>query len=434
MKSLITDKKLLKNGGRKAVPFSESELTRKIMEKAEAINDEVEDLRDAVETLIYNDSKISKDLAKIDFDYENLDVGDECYLSNTGFNQLHNGFTYLLCAAGGDWEQPVGFIIYWDGKALRGYIPTLGNTFNLKHKCAFGSEPNVDDEPEADNYDIHEVYLIKLLAENGISADDYDGEYDLDFELFEEDIEHRIEIPGAISQARPAQTCGNTVVKNTPVKNTPSVNQNITKQLMSDFFDVENCTPLDLVLIPQIVARYDLTPEEKIEFIKSDAYKKLKKTFEEKVDEFEKRVFDEVFGEHENDIFATVDDIADMLKEKHKNGTSIESDNTEDTESSADGDSNGKKQYYWQFNGDTDDYDGDDECKLHVLVAEKSYYDQFGVLDDRGVNVPELEALGFLEGSESCYETDYTFKGTPTKASIRKLINTLDNFTEHKMF
>lgn len=192
MKSLITDKKLLKNGGRKAVPFSESELTRKIMEKAEAITDEVEDLRGAVETLIYNDSKISKDLAKIDFDYENLDVGDECYLSNTGFNQLHNGFTYLLCAAGGDWEQPVGFIIYWDGKVLRGYIPTLGNTFNLKYKCAFGSEPNVDDEPEADNYDIHEVYLIKLLAENGISADDYDGEYDLDFELFEEDIEHRI--------------------------------------------------------------------------------------------------------------------------------------------------------------------------------------------------------------------------------------------------
>lgn len=424
MKSLITDKKLLKNGGRKAVPFSESELTRKIMEKAEAINDEVEDLRGAVETLIYNDSKISKDLAKIDFDYENLDVGDECYLSNTGFNQLHNGFTYLLCAASGDWEQPVGFIIYWDGKALRGYIPTLGNTFNLKHKCAFGSEPDVDDVPEADDYATHEVYLMRLLAENGMSADDYDGEYDLDFDLFEEDIEHRIEIPGAVSQPKPTQPCGNTVTqKNKSVKN-----------FLPDFFDVENCTPLDLVLVPQIVARYDLTPEEKIEFIKSDAYKKLKKTFEEKVDEFEKRVFDEVFGKHEDDIFATVDDIADMLKEKHKNGYSVDAKESSDSEDS-DSDkiaSNTNKQYYWQFTDET--YGFNCGIEFSFYVAEKSFWESERCLDDRGLTIPELDALGFTEAAESMFEIGCYYKGEKTKEGVRKALNSLVNFTEHKMF
>ena len=205
MKSLIKDKKLLKNGGRKAVVISEAELEEKIITRAQKLDEDVDDLHSAVEALVYNDTKVKKDLSKIDFDFENIDVGDDGFLLNTGFRKLENGFTYLLCAAGGDWETPVGFIIYWDGKVLRGYIPTLGNTFNLKYKCAFGSEENYADDynevceevfeefSENDECYFNEApYLVKLLQENGITFEDYDGEYDLDFELFEEDIEHRI--------------------------------------------------------------------------------------------------------------------------------------------------------------------------------------------------------------------------------------------------
>lgn len=205
MKSLIKDKKLLKNGGRKAIAFSETELEEKIIACAQKIDVDVDDLHSALEVLVYENARINKDLSKVDFDFENIDVGDDCYLSNTGFHTLSNGFTYLLCAAGGDWETPVGFIIYWDGKQLRGYIPTLGNTFNLKYKCAFGSEENHADDynevceevfeefSENDECYFNEApYLIKLLQENGITFEDYDGEYDLDFELFEEDIKHRI--------------------------------------------------------------------------------------------------------------------------------------------------------------------------------------------------------------------------------------------------
>lgn len=204
MKSLIKDKKLLKNGGRKAVIISATELEAKIIKKATTLDEDADDLHSAVVALVYNDSKIRKDLSKVDFDFENIDVGEDCLLCNTGFNQLSNGFTYLLCAAGGDWETPVGFIIYWDGKVLRGYIPTLGNTFNLKYKCAFGSEENyADDYDEVceeifdefeydDNFCGEPPYFVKMLKESETPLEDYDGEYDLDFELFEEDIEHRI--------------------------------------------------------------------------------------------------------------------------------------------------------------------------------------------------------------------------------------------------
>lgn len=204
MKSLIRDRKLLKKGGRKAVIISETELEEKIISRAQKIDEDVGDLHDAIVTLIYEDSKIKKDLSKVDFDFENVDVGDDGYLSDTGFHTLSNGFSYLLCGAGGDWETPVGFIIYWDGKFLRGYVPTLGNTFNLKFKCAFGSEENYDEnydevceeifeeEEESGCYYGEAPHFIKMLKENGIVFDEYDGEYDLDLELFEEDIEHRI--------------------------------------------------------------------------------------------------------------------------------------------------------------------------------------------------------------------------------------------------
>ncbi len=86
-----------------------------------------------------------KDLRKVSFNTENF----SCVLDNDGdvygyklggMQTLDNGFTFLGCAAGGDWEHPVFFIIYWDGKTLRGYVPKEGNIWDKKNKTAFDDD------------------------------------------------------------------------------------------------------------------------------------------------------------------------------------------------------------------------------------------------------------------------------------------------------
>ena len=83
--------------------------------------------------------QIEKDLAKCQFDTENVMC---CPRDNsmTGYHTLRNGLTYLGIFAGGDWEQGVFFIIYWDGKKLRAYVPTKGNPYNHTTKEAYGND------------------------------------------------------------------------------------------------------------------------------------------------------------------------------------------------------------------------------------------------------------------------------------------------------
>lgn len=87
---------------------------------------------------------VYKDWSKIDFDLENLEVDMELPVNEgTGLNgivELPSGLTFLAGVAGGDWEHPVLFIVYHDGKKFRGYIPTDGNTFNRLSKAAYGND------------------------------------------------------------------------------------------------------------------------------------------------------------------------------------------------------------------------------------------------------------------------------------------------------
>ncbi len=124
--------------------------------------DILEELQDTKEGIYYGCSyilrtlnkKVDKDLGKVMFDLENFD----CSQDNSGIDgyelgirELDNGMVYLGCAAGGDWEYPVFFIIYWDGASFRGYIPSDGNQWNKKYKTAYGSEQEsekYDDEDE----------------------------------------------------------------------------------------------------------------------------------------------------------------------------------------------------------------------------------------------------------------------------------------------
>lgn len=108
-------------------------------------------------------NQVEKDISKVEFDFENWCIGNadpsyEKYPTDhegyanypVGYQTLPNGLPVLFVNAGGDWEYPICFCIYWDGKKLRGYVPTDGNVFNKKEKCAYGSEDDYDDEADQD--------------------------------------------------------------------------------------------------------------------------------------------------------------------------------------------------------------------------------------------------------------------------------------------
>jgi len=89
-----------------------------------------------IESFLYknihnNLNKALKDITKIQFDFENIQVIE--------ISTFNSGLSYVLCCAGGDWEAPVYFYLYYDGKDIRGYTPTNGNTFHKKYKTAYGS-------------------------------------------------------------------------------------------------------------------------------------------------------------------------------------------------------------------------------------------------------------------------------------------------------
>lgn len=134
--NLYKDEKL-REGGRKAAPIS------------------ISDFKDKVDQwepwdLFYS---LEKDLKKIKFDSENFSELNDYRVTSSGIN-------YILCWAGGDWEYPVHFMIYWDGKSFRAYIPTKGNTFRKDTKTAFGSEAE-------NNYDSDEVDRTIYMLSQG---------------------------------------------------------------------------------------------------------------------------------------------------------------------------------------------------------------------------------------------------------------------------
>ena len=142
---------------------------------------------------------IDKDLSKINFSMENWVMGNadpsyEDYPRDNsgycnypcGYEVLPNGMPVLFFNAGGDWECPICFCIYWDGKKLRAYIPDEGNLYHRKEKCAFGSE----DEPEELQYD---EYGEEVVEPQG------------DPDKIRQDVTRRIQIKGNV-YIPPAET------------------------------------------------------------------------------------------------------------------------------------------------------------------------------------------------------------------------------------
>lgn len=119
---------------------------------------------------------------KVVFDFENVSIPvddyDDFCNDVVGFYQL-NGFEVALCAAGGDGEFPVCFVVYIDDKnKLRMYIPTLGNTWNKFSKTAFGSEEETDKGAawietvdDADAYEEFKDYIYDSRNKEAMLAD-----------------------------------------------------------------------------------------------------------------------------------------------------------------------------------------------------------------------------------------------------------------------
>jgi len=121
--------------------------------------------------------QIEEDLRKVNFDCENIsaDPKDSNTPGYIGLNTLPNGLTYLGVTAGGDWENPLFFAIYWDGAKLRGYIPESGNPWNTDTKRAYGNDEDSDE---------------KNLRKRGYSSRD-DAQFD--FSKISEDMQNRIQ-------------------------------------------------------------------------------------------------------------------------------------------------------------------------------------------------------------------------------------------------
>jgi hypothetical protein len=129
--------------------------------------------------------ELGKDL-KVEFDGENFETYDG-KSELMGVHTLDNDLTFWGMSAGGDWEYPVFFLIYWDGKKLRGYVPTDGNPWNTATKQAFGNDGAADfanakkrwpDKYKDVNFDPED--------------DDFEGHFESDDALMKQDILARI--------------------------------------------------------------------------------------------------------------------------------------------------------------------------------------------------------------------------------------------------
>lgn len=86
-------------------------------------------------------TSVTDDIAKVDFDTENITLdGVSALKYPIGYRTLDNGMIALFASAGGDSQLPVCFVIYFDGKKLRGYVPTKGNVWHYSEKRAYTND------------------------------------------------------------------------------------------------------------------------------------------------------------------------------------------------------------------------------------------------------------------------------------------------------
>lgn len=145
---------------------------------------EEEDAKDTVNTedlgsYVIDIIETDKDFL-VDFDCENISA-EEDYLTLVpshgniseilGFHE-EGGFCWLGVNAGGDWEEPVFFIVYYDGKKFRGYVPLVGNTFNSMNMCALGNNDGDGTYEVEGSVKLMKEDFLTTMAISGVSIID----------------------------------------------------------------------------------------------------------------------------------------------------------------------------------------------------------------------------------------------------------------------
>lgn len=122
------------------------------------------DYKDFIESYIYSEiaytdrTLASKDVKKVDFDFENHEVDDNDPDLAT-HSKLPDGTEIIWAWAGGDWESPVSFVLYLDpNNKIRAYIPKNGNCYCTKCNTAWGSCQCGAQEPTSDDVDYVLMY------------------------------------------------------------------------------------------------------------------------------------------------------------------------------------------------------------------------------------------------------------------------------------
>lgn len=143
---------------------------------------------------------LGKDI-KVQFDTENIadDESDFGPKKVLGYQTLPSGLTFRGYAAGGDWEHPVFVAVYWDGKKLRGYVPTEGNPWNTTTKRAYGNDV------EADLKNARHRWPDLFNSRDSVESDDFafdadDIRRDLESHILHRDAEPKPVLPSKTLQ------------------------------------------------------------------------------------------------------------------------------------------------------------------------------------------------------------------------------------------
>ena len=118
---------------------------------------------------------VLKDLAKVQFDFENCTGFNDFEAYGNGYLQGYveiapNFHTFWL-SAGGDWEHPVNFLFYWGDNRIRAYIPKDGNQWDVKYKTAYGSEMESNSWDDDNEEALEEEVRKEYAKVNSTSAD-----------------------------------------------------------------------------------------------------------------------------------------------------------------------------------------------------------------------------------------------------------------------
>jgi hypothetical protein len=194
----INTKRAFKDGGRQAPAISEKEFLDKLAVFVEQYKEDYDDTSGAVWGTalkiirrMYTDKKsenwIKKDFKGIKFDWENYDI--------VGDVRTTKGIPYQLFNAHGDWEIPVYFMIYYDGKKIRVYVPTVGNTWRQDLKQALGNVYKAQRDIKSDDEYVYEELLKDKLIDKQDNVPGGIAEHIVaDKDLMIKDFSNRLEV------------------------------------------------------------------------------------------------------------------------------------------------------------------------------------------------------------------------------------------------